>query len=49
MIGRDKFFNITAEPQNVIFILVNLILTSICPTPFIVKFHVVLFANNTDD
>ena len=45
IIGRDNFYNITAEPENVKrHILVNLTLTSTCPIVFIVEFELAPFS-----
>ena len=42
--GRDKFFKTTAEPEKIVDIWLNLILTSNCPTVSIVEFELAPFA-----
>ena len=47
--GRDKFFKTTAEPENMVDRLLNLILTSNCPTVSIVEFELAPFAEFNSD
>ena len=47
--GRDKFFKTTAEPEKVVERLLNLILTSSCPTVSIVEFELAPFAELNSD
>ena len=47
--GRDKFFKTTAEPENMVERLFNLILTSKCPTVSIIKFELAPFAESNSD
>jgi len=47
--GRDKFFKTTAEPEKMVDIWLNLILTSNCPTVSIVEFELAPFAELKSD
>ena len=47
-LGRDKFFK-TAEPEKMVERLLNLILTSNCPTVSIVEFELAAFAELNSD
>ena len=47
--GRDKFFKTTAEPEKIVDILLNLILTSSCPTLSNVEFELAPFAEFKSD
>jgi len=47
--GRDKFLKTTAEPEKMVERLLNLILTSSCPTVSIVKFELAPFAEFNSD
>ena len=47
--GRDKFFKTTPEPEKMVDKLLNLILTSNCPTVSIVEFELAPFAKFKSD
>ena len=47
--GRDKFFKTTAKPEKMVERLLNLILTSNCPTVFIVEFELAPSAEFNSD
>ena len=47
--GRDKFLKTTAEPEKMVERLLNLILTSSCPTVSIVEFELAPFAESKLD